>query len=314
MNIGIVDLGTNTCTLIIGHLDNSKNLQIIKKESLVVKLGTKEHYKNRNITDKGINKIIDVLLQHLATAKKFNISSLHIYSTAAIREAENKLEIQSKIESNPAFKMVILEGEEEALLTTNAVQLAAEGLKGPLLTMDIGGGSNEFVIIKNSEIIWSQSFKTGMARILQTFPFEDKIDNTIIDKVNNHFIEKHKELWLAIEKYQPQILIGSSGAFDTYVDLIKHHQPISHLQRRNKIEISDFHSLHNTLIESTKKERKEMKGMTPIRELMIVYASMLTNLVLKKSNINQMYQTGYALAEGALFEKQNSDHGQNISY
>ncbi|MDC1107275.1 hypothetical protein OAT16_11245 [Prolixibacteraceae bacterium] len=304
MKTAIVDLGTNTCTLVIAEVINN-NLISHYKKSLPVTLGSKENYENNYITQRGVNNIIKVLSEHQRVALDHNIKILNIFATSAVREANNSKDILLKISQNDNFKVTIISGKQEAEITTLAILNAIEGTNTAILTMDIGGGSNEFVIIKDGKTIWSQSFKTGMARILRLFPFEDTIDQKNIRDIIQYYQQQHKVLWEMIAKYNPTTLVGSSGAFDTYVDLIYYQKPISHLHRLNKIELNDYTTLHHKLTLSSSEERKNMAGMVPIRETMIVYASLLTNLVVTNSNISKIYQTGYALAEGVLFrEKQ----------
>ncbi|QZT36804.1 hypothetical protein K5X82_16375 [Halosquirtibacter xylanolyticus] len=300
MKTAVVDLGTNTCTLLIGEIVQNKLISHYK-ESIPVRLGADENYRDNCITNRGIENILSALSEHYQVALMHGIKTVNIYATAAIREANNCPDIVKAINQNKQFKLTILTGAEEANITSLAILKTIDKTIHPILSMDIGGGSNEFVLIQNGEIIWSKSFKTGMARILQRFPFEDKIGPSTIKEISDYFQEQHDELWKMIAKHQPKTLIGSSGAFDTYVDLITYKKPISHLHKLNQIELNDFSDLYSKLISSTREERKNIPGMVPIRETMIVYASLLTNLVLSNSNISKIHQTGYALAEGALF-------------
>ncbi|QZE14689.1 hypothetical protein K4L44_02120 [Halosquirtibacter laminarini] len=300
MKTAIVDLGTNTCTLVIGSIQDEK-LTISFKKSIPVILGSTDHYINGKITKLGIQKILNVLHTHHLTAQKYGIEQLNIFATAAIRESKNRDCVRESITANPCFKFIILNGQKEAEITTAATIHLSKELEGPILTMDIGGGSNEFVLLCNNKIVWSKSFKTGMARILNQFPFENNITSTNQKEILDYFESNHQELWDIIRHYKPRTLLGSSGAFDTFVDLVTYKKCVSHMQRINNINFQELKLLHDKLMKSSNNDRESMEGMEPIRATMIVYASILTQIVLDKSKIKNIYQTGYALAEGALY-------------
>ena len=51
------------------------------------------------------------------------------------------------------------------------------------MILDIGGGSNEFVIANKDGVIWKHSFNLGMARLLDRFQPSDPITQDEIDSV-----------------------------------------------------------------------------------------------------------------------------------
>jgi exopolyphosphatase / guanosine-5'-triphosphate,3'-diphosphate pyrophosphatase len=69
-----------------------------------------------------------------------------------------------------------------------------------------------------------------------------------------------------------------------------------------KIEWYSFLKVYEKLIASTRAERKIMKGMDNVRIDLIVPAVILIKQILTDTGIEEIYQTGYALREGVLYE------------
>jgi len=97
-------------------------------------------------------------------------------------------------------------------------------------------------------------------------------------------------------------LIGCSGAFDTIADMIDKVNPGTKKRLTQKIEWYDFLKVYEKLIGSTRAERKMLKGMDSVRIDLIVPAVILIKQILTDAGIEEIYQTGYALREGVLYE------------
>jgi len=66
------------------------------------------------------------------------------------------------------------------------------------------------------------------------------------------------------------------------------------------IDMQSFDDLHARLIVSTIEERKQMKGLEPMRIEMIVLAAIFTKFTMQKCSIQQFIQSDYALKEGVI--------------
>ncbi len=299
--IAIIDLGTNTCNLVIAEYQG-KNYQILYQGKEVVKLGKGGIDKNQ-LTEEGLQRAILAIRKHQERISKFGVSEVVIIATSAIRDAVNKDWFAQQIKANTGLELQIISGEKEAGLIFKGVKLAFGEIEDQSLILDIGGGSNEFILTQNNKPTWKQSFPLGMARIIEQISPSDPITPEEIGQINNWFSSRLEPLWKQMENIQVPILIGCSGAFDTVVDLIDQTDPGTKTRIRQKIAMNDFNQVYETLIKSTTSERNKMKGMESIRIEMIVPSVLFIKLVIDKLNIHKIYQTDYALREGVLYER-----------
>jgi len=299
--ITIIDLGTNTCNLLIAE-HQGKNYQILYQGKEVVKLGKNGIDKNQ-LTEDGLERAILAIRKHQERISQFNVSEIVIIATSAIREATNKEWFQQQIKANTGLELQIISGEKEAQLIFDGVKLAFDEIDNHSLILDIGGGSNEFILTQNNEPIWKQSFLLGMARVIEQIPPSDPITPEEIVQINNWFSSRLEQLWEQMTNVEIPLLIGCSGAFDTLADLIDQTDPGTKIRIKQEIEMDDFNRVYETLIKSTTAERIGMKGMESIRIEMIVPSVLFIKLVIDRLKIRKIYQTDYALREGILYDR-----------
>lgn len=298
--IAIIDLGTNTCNLLIAAYQD-KSFQILYQGKEVVKLGKNGIDKNQ-LTEDGLERAILAIRKHQERMNQFRVSEVVIIATSAIREAINKDWFQQQVKTNTGLELQIISGEKEAQLIFDGVKLAFNEIRNHSLILDIGGGSNEFILIQNNEPVWKQSFQLGMARIIEQIPPSDPITTDETSRIVSHFESGLETLWNQTKNIKITGLIGCSGAFDTLADLIDHTDPGTKTRIKQEVEMDDFTRIYETLIKSTTAERKEMKGMEPIRIEMIVPSVIFIKLIVDRLNIQKIDQTDFALREGVLYE------------
>lgn len=298
--MAIIDLGTNTCNLLIASYQD-ENYQILYQGKEVVKLGKSGIDKNL-LTSDGLERAITAIRKHQERIKQYVVSEILVLATSAIREATNRAWFQQELEKRTGLTLHIISGEKEAGLIFKGVKLAFNEIDNRSLILDIGGGSNEFILTEAGEPIWKQSFPVGMARVIERIPPSDPITPEEIKQTINWFDSRLDPLWQQLNNIQIPVLIGCSGAFDTIADLIDQTDAGTKTRIRQEIAIDEFNRIYEQLIGSTTSERMMMKGMESIRIEMIVPAVIFIRLILEKLNIRKIYQTDFALREGVLYE------------
>ena len=298
--IAIIDLGTNTCNLLIAEFEE-QNYRIIHQSKEIVKLGKKGIDKNI-LTDDALERAIRAFQEHQKKISNFATTEIIAIATSAIRDALNRDWFQQELERQTGIKIRIISGEKEADLIFKGVLLAFPELEDHTLILDIGGGSNEFILSKSNQPDWKQSFPLGMARIIEQFPPSDPITSDEIIRINNYFETRMDELWEQTRNRNIPCLVGCSGAFDTLADIIDRTNPGTKIRIKQELNLQEVNSVYQKLIASTTAERIAMKGMESIRVEMIVPAVIFIRLVLEKLKIQKIVQTDFALREGVLYE------------
>src|SRR5205085_5910099 len=154
-------------------------------------------------------------------------------------------------------------------------------------------------------IFFKWSFDIGGALLLEKFKPSDPVSNDDIQNLEKFFEIVLKVLPQTCDLWNPTQLIGSSGSFDTFSELIAHRfHTIDILKDITACDIDpgEYKAIHELLITSTHNERLAMKGMLAMRADMIVVASILLTYVLHVTKIKQVKCSTYALKEGLLYK------------
>ena len=175
----------------------------------------------------------------------------------------------------------------------------------PVLIMDIGGGSTEFIIASRTTIFWKQSFNIGAARLLDLFHPSDPIRRNEIIEIQKYLQQVLQPLKKAMNKFPVSTLIGSSGSFDTLAEMIAYrfyNRNILKSKTSYAFDLDQYEKIHKWILSSTTKMRMKTKGLIKMRVDMIVISSLCTDYILKNFKIREMILSKYALKEGALWK------------
>jgi exopolyphosphatase / guanosine-5'-triphosphate,3'-diphosphate pyrophosphatase len=304
MRIAVIDLGTNTCNLLIAEL-NGTGFKIMYQGKEHVKLLHNKKSDNW-IREDAFSRASAALSNHLKKINDFSVRKINLIATSAVREAANRDEFLDFIRSKTDLEANVVTGEQEAELIYHGVLLAFKDIVEPSLILDIGGGSNEFIIARNHEIIWKESGPAGMSRTVNLFEISDPITPEEIAELRQFFQIQNMDAIRYGKKALVSTLIGCSGAFDTIADMVDKVDPGTKRRIKQKIEPYDLRKVYEKIIRSTHLERRAMKGMDPVRIDLIVPAIIMINHIVTDLGIEKIYQTDFALREGVLFNLLNS--------
>lgn len=301
MRIAIIDLGTNTFNLLICKKENG-TFNTVFKTKIAVKLG-------EGGIDKGFiaktpyQRGIEAMKTHMKTISEYEVDNVRAFATSAIRSAKNGPDFVHEVHDKLSLKIEVIDGDQEAELIYQGVKKAIDFDSNYKLIMDIGGGSTEFIIANSEGIKWKKSYQLGVSRLKEIFKPKDPITGEEIETIESHLKIELLDLATNLKRYPCNTLLGSSGSFDTLVEMIEHH--FVNLKENKdspscKISINEYDWAQSYLINSTLSQRLNTKGIIKMRADMIVISVIFINYILREFNINKIIRSKYALKEGAM--------------
>src|SRR5581483_1680298 len=261
MRIAILDLGTNTFNLLIAEGDKEGKPKFIYKKELPVEIGKGGIHKG-HITAEATERAIKALHIHRKTIGEHGVESFYAFATSAVRDASNGKEFAERIRIETGIEIKIISGEEEAKWIYEGVKYAGVLTDATSLIMDIGGGSTEFIIANKDKIFWKKSYPLGVTRLYEMFSPSDPMTKDKQKEVEAYVIDKLHNLLEAALKHKPVELIGSSGSFDSFAEMII-HRTSDKRKAENGYEylLDEFDKLYKNLLVSTLEERLKMPGL-----------------------------------------------------
>ncbi len=304
MKIAVIDLGTNTFKLLIAEINRRGQLIPLFKDKIPVKLG-EGGINNNEISHTPFLRGLNAMKFHKQNIDKFNVDKIYAFATSAIRSAKNGKALVKKIEAETGIEVKIISGNKEAELIYYGVRQAHPMGKKRHLIMDIGGGSTEFIIANDKKIFWKHSFDLGAARLLERINPSEPITADEIKELNRYLKKELKTLEEAVDKFGTDVLVGSSGSFDSLAEMIYHkfHTPENPLVKTDYMfNLDYFEQMYHTIVTSNYDARLKMKGLAPMRVEMIVVAVVFIKYIITKLKIEEMVLSSYSLKEGILYK------------
>ena len=313
MKVAVIDMGTNTFHLIIAQINQGK-YELILRERRPVKLG--ENGINEGfITPEAHERAVRTMIDFRKMIDDHEVQHVQATATSAFRNAKNGAELAGNILEKANIEPKIISGLEEAELIYQGVKEALDIGKEPALIMDIGGGSIEFIIGTHNEILWKQSFEIGGQRLFEKYHQKDPITDSARKELQAYLKDSLQELIEQAKAYEPEVLIGSSGTFDTLSDIyLRSSEPTqSDTNTERPLSTEGYHQIHQDLIRKNREERLQIPGMIEMRVDMIVVASILVNFVMETLHIDHIRVSSYALKEGLLLQLIRTHQGRPIA-
>lgn len=309
MRLAVIDCGTNTFNLIIIELSDRNEYKKLFKTRIPVKLGEgaiNEGFIAPPSFERGLNAIRDLN----EIIRGYQVGEVIAFATSAIRDANNGQDFIEQIRSLFGINVTIIDGNKEAELIYLGVREAVKLSDNVSLIIDIGGGSTEFILASAKDIYWKESFRLGAARLLERFSPSDPITDQEVQNITNYLQEQLTPLFEAVKKYAPSELIGSSGAFDSLVEMIHgemNGEPLIDSKTEYEIDPRKYNQIADLVKRSTLDQRRRIKGLVPMRLDMIVISCVIVDFILSALKLNKLRVSIYSLKEGALVDFINNN-------
>lgn len=296
MKIAAIDLGSNTFHLLIAEYKDNK-IDILFKTNKPVRL-SEDITRTNSIIPAAFDRGLSCLQEYKTILDEYNVDIVKAVATSAIRSASNGNEFIEKAYQLTAIEIEIISGDREAELIYEGVK-ASGVIQGRSIIMDIGGGSTEFIFCDQEKSYRSKSYNIGAARLMQKYFKTDPISAKDLEVINIHLQETLSEISIFNKEFKATNLIGSAGAFETYIEMINPEANIKSISCA-EINLNQYKNLSSVLKKSTHQERLEMPNLIPLRVDMIVMACVLTDYILDNLNVQNMYMSTYDLKYGIL--------------
>jgi len=319
--VAIIDCGTNTFNLLVKEKVEGK-WKTLFNTKLPVKLGTGGFSENLLMPAR-MARGIDALYSYKNVIDSLEVKDVRVFATSAVREATNGKDFVARVKKHLNFDMEVISGDREAELIFEGVVQTTQEIKEDYLIMDIGGGSTEFIFVRDQKPLWRKSYLLGVSRIHGMLNPASRINQDDVNRLRGHLNKELLDLISFLKENPARVLVGSSGSFDTLFDMYQFggakdspkdasqdsakgfterstESSTEGSRKLNEIPFNAYPSIHQWLMGSTLEERLKHPSIPQMRAEYMPLSTYLLKFVLEQSNFNKIYQSEYALKEGVL--------------
>ena len=221
----VIDVGTNSVKLLVADVAGGR-VQPVHEESRQTRLG-QGFYETRRLQPENIACTAEAVWEFGEIARDRHAVSIRVIATSAARDAVNRDDLTTAIQRASGFITEIISGAREAEWAYQGVTTDPALAALPLLLLDVGGGSTEFILGHGRQMHFAQSFPLGTVRLLEQFPHSDPPSPAEFAAGRDwvvHFLqhEVRPQLEPALKKEDGQIqLVGTGGTASILASLEK---------------------------------------------------------------------------------------------
>jgi exopolyphosphatase / guanosine-5'-triphosphate,3'-diphosphate pyrophosphatase len=300
--IASIDIGSNTVRLLILEFDANQNFQIRVSRRIITRLG-----EGMDSHGKLMEPRISATLSALAVFQKDCLDHgnppIHSVATSAVREASNGKEFVRLARESTGIEIEIIPWEEEARLTLEGVFWKISHENRKTLTIDIGGGSTEFILSEGKNIISFCSSPLGVVRLTEKFIHQHPVDNTEYINLSLHLRNELLSVKKKLSALMPQVLIGTAGTVTTLAALKENIYPYDPEKVHNTLlPRQDVETLLQDLKQKSLNERLALKPLEKGREDLIIAGTAIVLATMQTFQRDALLVSEYSLREGVILK------------
>ncbi|GAB7044379.1 MULTISPECIES: Ppx/GppA family phosphatase [Catenuloplanes] len=304
MRIGVLDVGSNTAQLVVADVGDGVPLPVhaIKEPVRLAEVIGRDGA----LCAEAIDRLATAVGAAVAQARRWEVQELFAYATAVVRDAPNRDAALAGIEARTGVRLGTLSGTEEAELTFLAVRRWMGWRAGPLLLLDIGGGSAEIAYGHDLAPSFAVSLPIGAARITRERLRGDPPRSAKVDKVRGYLRRELGEVASRMRWDAPRTAVATSRTFQQLAQLcgappLRHGLFVPRVLRREELarQIGRLGAL-------TAAKRARLPGISAPRARQSLAGALVAHTMLDMFGLDEVTICPWALREGILLRRVES--------
>lgn len=289
MNYGAIDIGTNSCRLLIAETIGAGRLDTITRLVETTRVGEGVNHSG-NMTNEAMERTIDCLQRFAGLLRLNQVDSLRMVATSAVREAGNRQEFLELVLERTGMRVDVLSGEEEANLSYLGVIRGLRLTRSPLV-VDLGGGSTEFVC---PDIDLRLSVPVGAVRAAEDDMSGDQVFRQL--QVLGEWTESTGRGLTG----RPLVFVGGTASSLVAIKkgLPEYRPELVHGEVLSRAEIADLYELLEAL---PLELRRRLPGLQPERADIINKGAMIMMVIMDTLAIGEITVSETDLLDGIIW-------------
>ena len=298
---GSIDIGSNTVRLLVMETDDRENFREVHSERVICRLGEGMNTEKRLLPHR-MELTLDVLQRFRDQCRKYGNIPLQVVATSAVREASNRDEFVALARERTGLDVQVISWEEEARLTVEGVFWKLPS-SGKTLIFDIGGGSTEFILSQDKQVLASAGTSLGVVRLTERFITRHPTDPGELDDLTLHIREQLNRVRFRLGEPVPETLIGTAGTVTTLAAMDRNIFPYDPEKiHASVLPLENIQRLFEDLQSKSLEQRLEISSLEPGREDLIIAGTALVLGTMQTFNCSQLTVSEYSLREGVLLQ------------
>lgn len=307
MRIGVLDVGSTTAQLVVTEAGGPLPLPT---DALKVPLRLADRTDARGTLDPAaVDRVAAAVATAVDQAREWKVGELYPYATAAIRDAPNRDEVLAAVRRATGLDLGLLSGTAEAELTFLGARRWLGAQAGPLLLLDIGGGTMEIAYGHGDAPELAVSLPIGAARLTRELLTGDPPRAAEIKRLRRHVRETLAAATAGTRWDGARTAAATSRAFQQLAQMCgaPSMRKGPHVPRR--LDRRALTARIDELAGIPAAERARLPGITPARARQSLAGAIVAHAAMTALRLDAVTVCPWALREGILLRRLESPAG-----
>ncbi|MEM0448902.1 MAG: Ppx/GppA phosphatase family protein [Methanomassiliicoccales archaeon] len=301
--VTFIDIGTNSIRAFVVRLNPNYSYSVLSKQKQVVRLGEGEFH-NFIMSEEAMERGVTVCKRFVEMGRAFGAQEFIAVATSATREAQNRAEFLDRLRAEAGLDVRVISGREEARLIFLGVSSGLHFGDKLAIFIDIGGGSTEVIVGRNSEYLYLDSLKLGAIRISNLFLSPDMRGPIYPEKYAQMKRSVKAESVRTVQKvkaFGTKIAVGSSGTIVNLHEVAMRNFNSSN-GKENVLTLNKLRKTISLLCSLDLHERRKVHGINPERADIIIGGAAILETLMEELELEEIMVSERGLLDGMLVD------------
>lgn len=305
MKYAAIDAGSNTLRLLIGSLAQGGIVPYIY-ERHICRLADKLSLED-GLTSEAMERTHAAFMGFAQSCKDHNVAAIKAVGTAAFRDAVNGADFAERIRRETGIPLKIISGKQEAEFTSVGVLSALDPVPGCALIVDIGGGSTEFILCLDGEVVWETSYPLGVVRLIDSCKDQKDRQATIARDIKAVYNDISAECIRNRLCQKDLCLVGTAGTVTTIAALDLGMEEYDWRRVNNyTLDVRVLQYWYQRLTLMGIPDREALPGMEVGRGDLIIPGLEILLYLLQVFQLKRLIASDFGILEGLLLSHKDS--------
>lgn len=295
-----IDVGTNSVLLLVAERQADGRFTAVEERSEITRLG-KGVDKSKTLAPDAIETTLKALEHFALEARAVGAKEIVVTATSAARDASNGKIFIDGAKERAGVTVEIISGEEEARLSFASAHSDFGGQR-PLVVLDIGGGSTEFIYGNPAGAVsFRHSFDVGAVRLTERHVKTDPPSQGDVDQIDTMLTEHFAKLPAPPANFE---LVGVAGTVTTLCAVARRVEPYDPtLIHGARLTFDEVNAALTRLASLPTSLRKTVPGLQPKRADVIVAGGLVLRAAMRALNVKEVVVSDRGLRWGLLADR-----------
>lgn len=302
-----IDNGSNAIKYRLWQISGPGQTEQIAERRFPVRIGEGVFGSGRIAPEK-IAEAVSCYAEILRDMERLGATAHRAVGTSALREATNARELIDAVEAGSGIHIEVIEDREEARLIALGAIGRPESLTGRHVLIDIGGGSSEIIVTRDSQIDWARSLPIGAVRLTNQFfaslpPTTDQYARAAASI--RETLDRELATLPASNPGETTRALGSGGTLTALLLMV--HQlatpaDLAEDPARRHLERTELEATENALRTMTKEEIVATWHADPRRAEILLAGALILSLVFDRLGLDAIDLGRGGVGDGLLWD------------